>query len=669
MAKVVKYPIYPIAFAYVGGIFFGAFWTPAPFYLTLLCSIGILLYIWLHLKQFRKSFVNTYAVATHLSVYLIFISLGAFSFFMHNQKVEVTDLNQKEFIVKVDEVLKSNAYAHRMYARLLNNEKHPRVLITFSKENPTPKNGFVYKVFGTIRKVDAPRNPYDFNYKQFLERKKIYYRIHSNEMVLKLAAHKDFLVVIDEIRLFMVAQFSKMGYDTKTQGFIEALLFGVQINLDEEVQQQFRELGILHVLAVSGMHVVVLFATLRFFLRTLLKLPEKVTNPLLIIFLIVFTIMAGLSGSVVRAAIMCLMAMLGSAMGARKYTVNLMVGSMLLILLIAPNYLFDVGFQLSYLAVFSIVFCYPVIERFFKSKNSVLNFFGEIVGVSIAAQIGVLPLSVFYFHHIPLLFLFGNLVAIPLTNILLVGWFVQLMFSFVPKIEWLTPLLSFVAEFCFQSVAYISNLFSVNTLELYWTFPQMICATLILFMLFWYFKNQSVFKIYAILIFVIGFQFSTFIQKNHNLRTAQGIIIADFNDWIFLERNGKKVVQHTEKDSLRYAVKNYLLANDILDFETVKSNSVFSVSNQKWLVIDSCSIYPKQNFDVVVLMNNPDVHPQRLLDDLQPKQIILHNRNYLSTLESWTAFLEQKKVPYYDMRTKGAYVFDYNSASSCSGVR
>src|SRR5690554_8182372 len=74
-------------------------------------------------------------------------------------------------------------------------------------------------------------------------------------------------------------RFSAMGYDAKTKGFIEALLFGAKINLDEEVQQQFKDLGILHILAVSGMHVVVLFATLRFFFRTLLKIPDKATNP------------------------------------------------------------------------------------------------------------------------------------------------------------------------------------------------------------------------------------------------------------------------------------------------------------------------------------------------------------------------------------------------------
>lgn len=657
MAKVIKYPIYPIAFAYVSGIFFGALWVPTVTFVILMFLLGIILFAWTHLKQFKKSYVNNYSIVTYISLLLVFSSIGAFNFSIHNQKIEITDLTQTEFTIQVDEVLKSNAFSHRMYARLLSEESQPRVLVTFSKENALPQNGFVYQMIGTIREVAPPKNLHDFDYKQYLDHKKIHYRINSNEKVVKLAENKDFLVVIDDVRLSMVEQFSKMGYDAKTKGFIEALLFGVQINLDEEVQQQFRELGILHVLAVSGMHVVVLFATLSFFFRTLMKLPNKITNPFLIVFLIVFAIMAGLSGSVVRAALMCLMAMLGTALGARKYTVNLMIGSMLLILLIDPNYLFDVGFQLSYLAVFSIVFCYPVLARFFKSKHTISNFFGEIIGVSIAAQIGVLPLSIFYFKQVPLLFLFGNLVAIPLTNILLVGWFVQLMFSFIPKIEWITPVLSFIAELCFDSVAFLSNVFTVKSLELYWVFPQMLFATLFVFTCFWYFRERSASKVLLIFVLLIGFQVSTLTRQLQNAQNVEGIVLADFNDWILVQRNGNELVQYTAKDSLRFAVKNYELANGISKIKTVESKQVFTINEQKWLIIDRSGIYPKQKFDVVVLMDNPDVHPERILEELQPEKIILHSRNFPTTLESWTVFLDQKKVPYHDMRSKGAFVF------------
>ena len=224
------------------------------------------------------------------------------------------------------------------------------------------------------------------------------------------------MTFIDELRGSLINRFLDLGYDAKTNGFIEALLFGKKNNLDEDVYEQFKDLGILHVLAVSGMHVVVLFGTIRYSLR-LFRIPNKLVNFVLIGFLVVFVLLAGLSGSVVSCGVNVFNGNVGTVfLGSRKETANLMVGSMFLILLIEPNYLFDVGFQLSYLAVFSIVFCYPIIQPFFKTKNVVLNFFTEIIGVSIAAQIGVLPLSVFYFKQIPLLFLIGNIIAVPLTN-------------------------------------------------------------------------------------------------------------------------------------------------------------------------------------------------------------------------------------------------------------
>src|SRR5690606_19411811 len=183
-------------------------------------------------------------------------------------------------------------------------------------------------------------------------------------------------------RDYLTAQFYKLGYSEKTQGFIQALLFGIKTNLNDEIQQQFKDFGILHVLAVSGMHVVLLFSTISYVLRKL-RLSKNLITIILIIFLLIFSLMAGFSGSVVRAALMCLMTIIGTLTGRRIHTINLLVGSMLLILLFDPNYLFDVGFQLSYLAVFAIVFCYPVVQHYFTFKNWILNYFGQLVGVSL----------------------------------------------------------------------------------------------------------------------------------------------------------------------------------------------------------------------------------------------------------------------------------------------
>src|SRR5690606_35765728 len=613
MAKVVKYPIYPITFAYVYGIFFGLYIKlPLLFVLSLLLS-GIFSFWWTHQKQLKNSFNKSLIAVNHLALFLVFSALGSFSFQQYNQKVELKDLNQTEFTIEVDEVLKSNAYSHRMYAKLLNNDKKPRVLVTFSKENSVPKNGFVYQMTGTVREVAEPRNLLDFNYKEFLAGKNIHYRIQSSDKVVKVAENKNLLIYIDDFRLFLMNRFSTMGYDAKTKGFIEALLFGAKINLDEEVQQQFKDLGILHILAVSGMHVVVLFATLRFFFRSL-KITDRITNPFLILFLIVFTVMAGLSGSVVRAALIWLMVMLGKTVGARAYTVNFMIGTMLLILIIYLNYLFDVGFQISYLAVFSIIFCCPVLEPFFKTKNIVVNFFSEIIGISLAAQVGVLPLSIFYFKQVPLLFLFGNLIAIPLTNFLLVGWFVQLMFSFVPKIEWITPILSFVAQLCFDGVSYLANTFSIKAVDIHWTLLQMVFATALVFCCFWYFRKKKAFKIVVALLMLVGFQTASLYRQVETKRSSEAVLVSDFNRLLFLKKTGNELMQLIDKDTFNSAVNNYKLLHQPSVFKVEKMADVFTLAGKKWLIIDRLGVYPKQKFDIVVLYDNPDVHPQRLIE-------------------------------------------------------
>src|SRR5690606_2255256 len=200
-----------------------------------------------------------------------------------------------------------------------------------------------------------PRNLYDFNYSEYLRLKHIHYQITSYNQPFKITEEKSFQSIIINGRDYLTAQFYKLGYSEETQGFIQALLFGIKTNLNDEIQQQFKDFGILHVLAVSGMHVVLLFSTISYVLRKL-RVSKNVITVILIVFLLIFSLMAGFSGSVVRASLMCLMTIVGTLTGRRIHTINLLVGSMLLILLFDPNYLFDVGFQLSYLAVFAIVF-------------------------------------------------------------------------------------------------------------------------------------------------------------------------------------------------------------------------------------------------------------------------------------------------------------------------
>jgi len=657
-----KYPIYPITFSYVSGIFCG-FYFKLPIAVVLsvtLLSFGALLS--LYILQRNKGFNRKLNVFTILAVFVSFSSLGFLSYSFNNKPVIIDNLNEKEFTIKVTDVLKSNAYSHRMYADLVSQKQEPKVLVTFSNKASIPKVGNVYKLVGTIKKVPEPRNIYDFNYSEYLRLKNINYQITSYNEPFKITEEKSFQSAIVSGRDYLTTQFSKLGYSEKTQGFIQALLFGIKTNLNDEIQQQFKDFGILHVLAVSGMHVVLLFSTISYVLRKL-RVSKTAITVILIVFLLIFSLMAGFSGSVVRASLMCLMTIVGTLTGRRIHTINLLVGSMLLILLFDPNYLFDVGFQLSYLAVFAIVFCYPVVQHYFTFKNWILNYFGQLVGVSLVAQLGVLPLSIYYFKQIPLLFLLGNIIAIPITSFLLVMWFLQMLLSFISVeiFALITPFFSWISTFCFDSLSRLSDYFSIKTINYHITILQTVLALLMIFTIFWFFRKKELYKVYVFLSMVILFQLISLENIIKNKSKDEMVVMSDAEKIVILNRVGEHIHQigNANKYTLQ-SLKNYELHTNSKVTTVDSLQNSFVLKGKKWLIIDSLEVYPKQQFDYVVLYQNPKINLDRLMHDVQPKMILLHNGNYQYLVDEYAEYFKKRKIPYHDMRTKRSYVMNYN---------
>lgn len=657
-----KYPIYPITFSYVSGIFCGFYFKLPNAVVLSVALLSFVALVSLYILQRNKGFNNKLNLFTILAVFAVFSSLGFLSYTFNNKPVIIDDLSQKEFMIKVTDVLKSNAYSHRMYADLVSQKQETKVLVTFSNKTPIPKVGNIYKLVGTIKKVPEPRNLYDFNYSEYLRLKNIHYQITSYNQPFKIKEEKSFQSVIVSGRDYLTAQFSKLGYSEKTQGFIQALLFGIKTNLNDEIQQQFKDFGILHVLAVSGMHVVLLFSTISYVLRKL-RVSKSAITVILIVFLLIFSLMAGFSGSVVRASLMCLMTIVGTLTGRRIHTINLLVGSMLLILLFDPNYLFDVGFQLSYLAVFAIVFCYPVVQHYFTFKNWILNSFGQLIGVSLVAQLGVLPLSIYYFKQIPLLFLIGNIIAIPITSFLLCAWFLQMLLSLisVEVFSFFTPFFSWTSTFCFDSLSRLSDYFSIKTIDYHITILQTILALLMIFTIFWFFRKKELYKVYVFLSMVILFQLITLENLIENKSKQEVVVINDSENVVIINRVGDRIRQigKANKYTLQ-SLKNYELHTNSKVTTVDSLQNSFVLNGKKWLIIDSLEVYPKQQFDYVVLHQNPKINLDRLILDVQPKMILLHNGNYQYLVDEYAEYFKKRKIPYHDMRTKGSYLINYN---------
>jgi len=219
-----------------------------------------------------------------------------------------------------------------------------------------------------------------------------------------------------------------------------ALAFGYRAEMDRDLKQTFSSTGGSHVLAVSGLHFSIVYGILYFvfsFLGTG-KRGNIARQAIILPLMWFFAFFTGMSASVVRAASMMTLWGGGSVFGYRAFTLNTAGVAAFFMLLFDPLNLFDVGFQMSFAAVIAILLVYPRLVALYKSKNPLLNRFWQLSCVSVAAQIGVAPLSIYYFHQFPLVFLLTNIIAIPLTGLLLCMIPASLLLSCIfGNIEWM----------------------------------------------------------------------------------------------------------------------------------------------------------------------------------------------------------------------------------------
>lgn len=242
------------------------------------------------------------------------------------------------------------------------------------------------------------------------------------------------------VRRNLLTRLQKIVPDRSSYAIAAALMFGYRNEIDKDLQQSFVHIGAAHILAISGTHFSILFGMLYFMLSFIgNSLKGKMIKQLILFPLIWgFALLTGFSPSVVRAALMLSIWGIGNAIFHKPFTLNTVAIAAFFMLLFNPLYLFDAGFQLSFAAVISIVLVQPYFAGLYISKNPALRYIWNLSSVSISVQPGVLPLTVYYFRQIPIIFLLTNILLIPLSAVLLFLIPVSLLLQFLfGTIDWL----------------------------------------------------------------------------------------------------------------------------------------------------------------------------------------------------------------------------------------
>ncbi|MTH28531.1 hypothetical protein GJV77_01130 [Myroides pelagicus] len=224
----------------------------------------------------------------------------------------------------------------------------------------------------------------------------------------------------DRLRRFREFLINNVSHEeqltTTAKSFVLALVFGDRSMLDADIKSKFSTLGIMHILAISGLHIGIIYLLL---LGVVSYFNRKVRFVLITIALWFFVFLSGFSPPVYRAVLMFSFISLSFVLNRDTNLANSVGIALVVSLLLEPLLIYNVSFQLSYLAVLSIVFFYPLVGRI-KGKYKLVNYFIDILLISTVVQVGLIPLQLYYFEQFSFGFLIGNLIAIPAVTILLI---------------------------------------------------------------------------------------------------------------------------------------------------------------------------------------------------------------------------------------------------------
>lgn len=296
------------------------------------------------------------------------------------------------------------------------------------KEKPAAiEYGSVLTFKSVLQEPSTERNPGEFSYKDYLALNNVYATVsvfgYSNVRISeKRETNWFFEQIIFPSKNFVVKTISTVMKGDEAN-FLIGLLLGDRTDISEEIKNAFTNTGTIHVLAVSGSHVI-LVVTIMYIIFGLLRFSKKPKIVLTIIALVYYTFLTGATPSVVRASSMAGIVLLGKFFEQKTDIYNVLGLSAVLMFIYDTNQLFDVGFQLSFSAVFSMVYFYPKLNLLIKKIPEPLEEFKiitpvwQLFAVSLAAQLGTIPFTAYYFGKISLVALFANLLVVPLVGLI-----------------------------------------------------------------------------------------------------------------------------------------------------------------------------------------------------------------------------------------------------------
>lgn len=652
------------------GIVIGFYFEMAPL-VPLACLVVLLPVLYLaNKKQPREGFpyFELATMATSLCLGVFLIGMATSKGMPHHYSNTNLDKEQL-WHLKVGQVLKPNPYTQRYIAQIKSVDGTKKtgnmllVLPSDSTENKLTIDDEVF-IFSKPEPIQPPLNPYQFDYRDYLEKQGIHHQVKADftSIVIEKKPATTLLGQADDFREHIISKLRKKNFGDDELAVIQALLLGQRDNISEGTYDNYKNAGAVHILAVSGLHVGILLLLLQFLLSPLERLPKGKTLKLLVIVLLLwaYAFVAGLSPSIVRAVTMFSFVAYSMSLNRPTNSFNILALSMLSILLVKPLFLFQVGFQMSYAAVFAIVWIYPKLQRFWFPENVLVRKTWQLLSVSVAAQLGVLPISLFYFHQFPALFFVSNLLIIPFLGLILGLGVLVIALALVDLLPtFLVDGFNWTIKMMNSTVGWVARQERFIIKDIPFDAVQLVLGYFITIALVTFLSRPKWKMALVLFVGIVAFQ-GWNIWNQVQLGDKEALILTHKSrNTVLLHQTGRDLqALSTDGTNLGDLVQNYVVAERIQTTKTPQLKNSYLIGQKKLYIMDSLALFPmEKQQDYVLLTQSPKINLERLLDSIRPKMVLADGNNYKSVVVRWKKTCAQKEIPFHYTGEKGYYVF------------
>lgn len=651
-------------------------------YLLVISSTLLLLFNFFSTSQkFAYSFIKG------IGINLLFIAFGfglSYSKFISNNenwfgnyftKSELTLVTLEENLAIKEKSLKALVSINAIYINNHWQNVNGKMLLYFKKDSTIPnlKYGSQIIINSNINPIINSGNPGGFNYAEYCSFQDIHHQAFlttENYTTLTTTQTNWLNSALIKTRASIIATLTKNIKNPDALSVAEALLIGYRNDLDRDLVRAYSNTGVVHIIAISGLHLGMIYGLLLLFLKPLKRFKiSKILQPIIIVFVLwMFSFIAGLAPSILRSAIMFTCIVIGDSIGKRSNIYNSLAVSAFIILLINPFSLWDVGFQLSYTAVLSIVIFSPYIKKWFYFRNKILAGIWALNSITLSAQILTLPIVLYHFHQFPNLFLFTNAFAVPFTGIILYLEIFLLAFS------WHIPLATFIGSLANWCISLLNSfILNIDALPFaVWESIQIsIPQALILYITiigfsYWFIEKKTKFLLLG-LFFLACFtaiRSIDFIKRNYqqkiivyNVPKHTAIDLIEGRNHYFigdsiLNENGFLRNFHIKPSRVLHRVN----VGDSLQNILHKNNYI--ITPNKIIAVIDAPIKSNLNVpkaDVIVITKNPKVFIPQLSQAFQCNEFVFDGSNSMWKINKWKQQCDSLHLHYHISSLQGAY--------------